>query len=531
MATRSELEHLDSGAARRLEQLAGRLEQSWRDGREVDLRDLLPPPSHPLRTAYLHALIEAELAVRWQLGKGAPLEWYLERYPELGPAPALPTGLILAECMARQRHGDCPTLDDYQLRFPDQFEALRGYAEGRPTGDLFPATLPPPPGLGKVAAALVIHGYRLVESLGRGSLGEVWRAEARGGIPVAVKIVPRREKEELEGGELASLTLTGTLRHPHLLQTHAYWIDDDHIHIVTELAEGTLREHDQAQRERGLPGLPPEALFRYFREVADALDYLHRKDVVHRDVKPDTILIQAGHAKLGALDLAAPRQPDGATADRDVVGTPPYMAPEAWEGKPGPASDQYSLAASYAEVRGGQRVFSGDTPAELYFAHRGRGPDLESLSAAERPVLLRALDKDPGRRYGSCLEFVRSLEEAGSGPGSELLPPGPVRSEQRSNPDLSPADPTSEWPTVRYDLMPPTGWPAETPRPASAGAETSEKELIETATDFDMTQEGSGPPVREEPPAASRSFVSAVASGLASLAGRFAGGRRGRTVR
>jgi len=113
---------------------------------------------------------------------------------------------------------------------------------------------------------VVGSGYRLVNCIGRGGFGQVWKAEAPGGVLVAVKIISRPIDHQDAQCELQALELIKGLRHPYLLQTQAYWVQDDHLVIVMELADGSLR-----QRLKATPrGLPVDELVRYFRSGGGA---------------------------------------------------------------------------------------------------------------------------------------------------------------------------------------------------------------------------------------------------------------------
>ena len=260
------------------------------------------------------------------------------------------------------------------------------------------------------------HPYRLIKWLGTGSFGEVWQAEAPGGVEVALKTIVRPADDRQAQRELQALELIKHLRHPFLLQTHAFWNSDDRLYIAMELADGTLRDRLKACRGAGMIGIPAAELVAYMREAADALDFLHKKHVQHGDIKPDNILLVADHAKVADFGLARPHE-SRRLISADGSGTPQYMAPEVWRGKVSAHSDQYSLAVTYVELRRDLPLFPDCTLPELMFKHLEVTPDLAPLLQAERQVLLRALAKDPSLRYPSCLEFAQALAGSAFVPG------------------------------------------------------------------------------------------------------------------
>src|SRR5262245_35589187 len=136
----------------------------------------------------------------------------------------------------------------------------------------------------------------------------------------------------------------------------------------------TLRDRLQACQQEGLSGIPAAELVCHVWDVASFLDALHAQGQTHRDVKPDTIRIVNGRALLAdAEPLQTP------SADVNFAGTPAYIAPEAWGGRLGPKSDQYSLACSYAELRLGRLPLSGADFVAMMRAHLSAKPDLAGL--------------------------------------------------------------------------------------------------------------------------------------------------------
>src|SRR5262249_23343739 len=202
----------------------------------------------------------------------------------------------------------------------------------------------------KEANSEPIPGYRLIEPLGSGGFGEVWKCEAPGGLFKAIKFV-LGNLHHLDGDraqeELQAIERIKAIRHPFLLSLDRVECQDGELMIVMELADRNLDEVLTDYRQRGLPGIPRRELLRYLKETAEVLDVLNLQyELQHLDVKPRNLFLVSNHVKVADFGLV--NRLGGAAGGSTTLHlgaiTPLYAAPEVFQGGLSRFSDQYSLA-------------------------------------------------------------------------------------------------------------------------------------------------------------------------------------------
>ncbi len=261
---------------------------------------------------------------------------------------------------------------------------------------------------------LLAGRFRLVRQLGEGGIGLVWLADDTllNDEPVACKVL----REELRGRRdtVADLKrevlLARKLRHPNVLALQTFWETDDAIFLTMEYIDGASLA--EALDSRGTFFSVNEAL-PWLYDVAHALDFAHKHGILHRDVKPANMLLGSdGAVKLGDFGIA--RLGHGIDPDEGPTttqGTVYFMSPEQIANGPSdPRSDLYSLAASAYQLLSGTPPFhEGEILAQIQVRLPAPVP---VLSEAVNRELLRALNKSPHKRHGSCREFVEAIEWA-----------------------------------------------------------------------------------------------------------------------
>src|SRR6516162_4258864 len=253
-----------------------------------------------------------------------------------------------------------------------------------------------------------IPGYRLIEPLGNGGFGEVWKCEAPGGLFKAIKFVyGNLNSMDVEGvraeQELHALQRVKEVRHPFICSMDRIEQVEGELVIVMELAERTLYDLYLECQAAGLIGIPRENLLRFLRDAAEALDYMNEKhNLQHLDVKPRNLFVIGDRVKVADFGLVKHLERRSASGLLGGV-TPLYAPPETFNGKISERSDQYSLAIVYQELLTGHRPFVGKNIRQLAQTHLQEEPDVRALPEADRPVVQRALSKDPSKRFASCM--------------------------------------------------------------------------------------------------------------------------------
>ena len=261
-----------------------------------------------------------------------------------------------------------------------------------------------------------LGSYDIVGLLGRGGMGEVYRAhDARLGRDVAIKVLPKEfaaDPDRVRRFEHEARAIAA-LNHPHICQIH----DVGPGYLVLEYIEGDP-----------LCGpLPPAEAVRLALQITDALRVAHQKGILHRDLKPANILVTSdGRAVVldfGLAKVMTAAQDVTLTTEGTVAGTAAYMSPEQAQGKGLDArSDVFSLGAVLYEMLSGTRAFGGDTAAEVLSGVLRDDPAPCMALLGLDPIVRRCLAKQPDQRFASMSDVKAALEQAVAGGSSSVRP-------------------------------------------------------------------------------------------------------------
>jgi serine/threonine-protein kinase len=284
-----------------------------------------------------------------------------------------------------------------------------------------------------VPGAVLAGRYRVAGLLGRGGMGEVYRADdLRLGQAVALKFLPESLQHDPDRLErfFNGVRMARQVTHPAVCRVHDVGEAEGQQFLTMEFVDG----EDLASLQRRIGRLPPDKALQIARQLCAGLGAAHEKGVLHRDLKPENVMLDGrGMARITDFDLA---QAADAVDPADVrSGTPAYMSPEQLEGREVTArSDIYALGLVLYELFTGRRPFAGRTFSELRRARQEPPPPpstfVESIDPAVEQAILRCLEADPARRPASVPAVAAALPggdplaaalAAGQTPSPELV--------------------------------------------------------------------------------------------------------------
>jgi predicted ATPase/predicted Ser/Thr protein kinase len=425
------------------ERLIKAFEEAWRHDRAPGIEDYLRADG-PERRALLVELVHVDLEFRLKTGEGVRVETYLGNYPQLAAYRETVLDLIAAEFELRRRYQGGVSPDEYGLRFPEYREELRARMADAASGTSRPFAESAP---GGPTQWPVVPGYQIDGQLGRGGMGVVYKAQEQSlGRPVALKFLPAeyvRDPERLQRFEREA-RMASALNHPHICTIYALGRHEGHPFLVMEFIEGTTLQALMARR------LALEQGTQLIAQTARALAAAHAAGIVHRDVKPENIMVRAdGYVKV--LDFGLARRlptlagPDpGGAPDTDpgaLMGTAAYMSPEQARGAPaGSASDVFSLGIVLYQLATGYHPFQADSALGALYAITTRQPVPASQRNPEVPAgldaLIEAMLHKDARMRPTAAEVEATLA-ALPGQHRVRVTPAPARPSVRREPELA----------------------------------------------------------------------------------------------
>ena len=254
--------------------------------------------------------------------------------------------------------------------------------------------------------------YQILDVLGSGGFGTVYLAEdSMIQKRVAVK-VPHEQTHELEK-LLAEARLLARLDHPHIVRVYTADIVNETFFIVMEYVEGdTLMERIKNGKK-----LPVEAAVDLLIPIGEAAEYAHQKSILHRDIRPSNILVEAASGAPKVADFGTSRLLDAVPFAKTRIGSPPYMPPEQFDGRATYASDVYALGVMSYRIMSGKLPFFSGEMRELERMIKREAPvplHLQERSVPKRvsDVVMRAMEKDVKQRTPSAAALLADLHDA-----------------------------------------------------------------------------------------------------------------------
>jgi eukaryotic-like serine/threonine-protein kinase len=398
----------------------------WRRGQQPRVADFLERAGvrDPEQIAMALRVDQAE---RCRLGQWVPAEAYLDAFSAIRDDAEAAVDLIFAEYLLREERGEEPPLEEFLNRFPQHagelklqvelHRALEAAGDGARDDATLPVGSRPEPA-DRPAACPELPGYEVLGILGRGGMGVVyraWQTELRRQVAVKMLHAGALAHPEMLSRFRREAEAVARLHHAGIVQIHGVGEHAGAPFLVLELVEG--RSLAQA-----LASTPQPAAWsaRTMEKLARAIHSAHLSGVVHRDLSPANILMDAdGTPKITDFGLAKLLIGGGSmrTQTGELLGTPSYMAPEqagSLDGKIGPATDVYALGAILYEMLTGRPPFKAEQPMETMRQVLTEEPVSPSRLRPKLPrdletICLKCLHKEPARRYATAEALADEL--------------------------------------------------------------------------------------------------------------------------
>ena len=271
-----------------------------------------------------------------------------------------------------------------------------------------------------ITTGAVLRGYEFQKELGAGGFGVVYRAhQALLKRDVAIKVILPEfaNKPEFIHRFEVEAELIARLEHPHIVPLYDFWRDPNGAFLVMRLVRGgSLRNYQQK--------LSLEQIARVTEQIGAALTIAHRENVVHRDIKPDNILMdEDANAYLSDFGIATIVGAESEAGDEGISGSVPYLPPEQFTGHaPSSKGDIYALGMVLFELLTGEHPFAGQSVSQIITSHLYSPlPSIESIrpeNAKFDEIVQRATEKDPDARYESAMDLAKAFREMLSGSNS-----------------------------------------------------------------------------------------------------------------
>jgi WD40 repeat protein/tRNA A-37 threonylcarbamoyl transferase component Bud32 len=330
-----------------------------------------------------------------------------------------------------------------------------------------------------------LGNYRLIHFLGRGGYAEVYLGEHLFlKTQAAIKVLNVQLADENFKDFLNEAQLIASLDHPHIVRVLEFGVEGRTPYLVMTYApNGTMRH----LFPKG-SSLAPERILPYLKQVVEALQYAHDRKIIHRDVKPENMLLgRNNEVLLGDFGVSLIVQSSRDQSTQESVGTMPYMAPEQLRGRPRRASDQYALGITVYEWLSGDVPFRGSLSSIMRDHLETPPPSLRmrvpTLSPEIEQVVMKALAKDRRDRYPNVSTFVAAFEQACQQPFDHTIAASPWNRPQRVPGAIGPLPdrtllasetvdsysdrPPSPLPAAAVAAPGPGGWYNPPPRPKS----------------------------------------------------------------